>query len=128
MFKFITILYLVLFVCYVLFTRHPDYFDGEKTTATIHFKPTTNNRKTEPTATFLIGNKAYTVNVSYLLRNVKEGENVTVIYEASNPLKASLYSIWGYWILWDELLFSVAMWIILFQIAIGINKNPTPEA
>ena len=63
-----------------------------------------------------------------MFRNYKPGERVEVIYELSNPKKAALYAFWGYWLTLGELIASIIVWFVLFQIAVGITKNPTPEA
>ena len=70
----------------------------------------------------------YQVGANYFLRNYQEGERVEVIYELSNPKKGVIYAFWGYWLTLGELIASIVMWFVLFQIAVGITKNPTPEA
>jgi hypothetical protein len=49
-------------------------------------------------------------------------------YEAAQPDKAAVYSWWGYWFKWSEILFSLILLIGIFQIAVAITKNPTPES
>ncbi|MFP5040052.1 hypothetical protein [Parasediminibacterium sp. JCM 36343] len=127
MYKTVTILYLVLFGLYVLFTRQPDYFDGELSPATIHFMKESTTQLQQPYAFFSVGIKKYTVSASYPLRPIKEGEEARVIYEPSDPTKAILYSAWGYWLLWDELLVSIGAYIVLFMVAVNITKNPEKE-
>ncbi len=128
MFKSIATLYLTIFAIYVLFSRQPDYFDGETAPATIHFVKDSATQKLKPEAFFTVGTSAYHVDAAYFLRSVKEGEKHEVIYELANPKKAALYKLWGYWITAGELAFSIIGFIVLFQVAVGINKNPTPEA
>ncbi len=128
MYKFISILYFVIFSFYVLFSRQPDYFDSEFAPATIHFVKDSTSQKQIAKANFTVGRAAYQVNAEYLFRNYKPGERVEVIYELSNPKKAALYAFWGYWFTLSELIASIIMWFVLFQIAVGITKNPTPEA
>jgi hypothetical protein len=128
MYRSITIIYIILYGCFVLFARQPDYFDGEVANATIHLAKDAASSAIKPTANFLIGANKYIVAASYPLRSVNEGDVVSVIYESANPKKAVVYSIWGYWILWDELLVSSVIYLILFQVAVGITSNPTPEA
>ena len=67
------------------------------------------------------------MNASYPLRSLHEGEQVAIIYEASQPQKAALYRIWGYWLRWGEILASLVLLIGLFQISKAITNNPTPE-
>ena len=101
MYKTITIIYIALYGCFVLFARQPDYFDGEVTNATIHLVKDSATNALKPVAVFLVGANKYAVPASYPLRFVKEGDALKVIYESSNPKKAVVYSVWGYWILWD---------------------------
>ena len=128
MYRSITIIYIILYGCFVLFARQPDYFDGEVTNATIHLAKDSATGELKPMANFSIGANKYSVAASYPLRSVSEGDRVKVIYESANPKKAAVYSVWGYWILWDEFLVSSVIYLILFQVAVGINNNPTPEA
>ncbi len=128
MYKTITILYIVCFFCYILFTRQPDYFDGEFAPAVIHLVKDSASQKIVATASFSVGKDHYTVDAMYPLRHLEEGDRVEVIYELSQPPKAAVYSWWGYWISAGELIASIVLYIILFQVAISINRNPTPEA
>ncbi len=128
MYKFIFILYIVIFSSYVLFSRQPDYFDGEFAPAAIHFTKDSISQKLLPMAYFSVGVTRFTINTDYLFRRFKEGEKVEVIYESSNPKKAVVYLFWGYWITWGEIVASIILWLVLFQVAVGITQNPTPEA
>jgi len=63
-----------------------------------------------------------------VLRNLPEGKQVQVIYETPDPAKAAVYSFWGYWITWSELIGSIALLIVTMEAAKAITKNPTAEA
>jgi len=128
MYKFISILYLVIFSLYVWFSRQPDYFDGEFAPATIVMVEDSATQKEVAKASFTVGKMAYQVNADYLFRSYKSGDRVEVIYELSNPKKAAVYAFWGYWLTMGELVASIIMWLVLFQVAVGITNNPTPEA
>ena len=128
MIRFIIILYIVCFAVYVLFTRQPDYFDGEQTTATIHLIPDSITGKLQPYAFYSVNKINYSINAGYLFRSYKEGQYTAIIYEASEPEKAAVYNIWGYWIRWGEVLFSAILLFVLFRVAVAIASNPTPEA
>ena len=129
MYRSITLIYITLYGCFVIFARQPDYFDGEITSATIHFAKDSASQALIPFANFSVGVKNYSVKASYPLRlRAKEGNKIEVIYDSTNPQKAVVYSVWGYWILWDELLVSLVIYLILFQVAVGITNNPTPDA
>ncbi len=124
--KIVIILYLIVFSLYVLFTRQPDFFDGELTAGVIHLVKS--NSQIIPEADFAVGKINYSVDVNYVFRRFTEGEKATVIYDNQNPKNAALYNIWGYWLRWQELLFSLVLIIGLFQVAVQITNNPTPEA
>ena len=128
MYRSISLIYLALYGCFVIFARQPDYFDGEITSATIHFAKDSTSQTNVLLANFSVGANKYSVKASYPLRPLSEGDKLEVIYDSTNPKKAVIYSIWGYWILWDELLVSLVIYLILFQVAVGITNNPTPEA
>ncbi len=81
-----------------------------------------------PKASFRADLKSYAVDARYVFRNWQEGERVVVIYEKEDPSKAAVYTLWGYWIRWQEIIGSMIALIVLFQVAVAITKNPTPEA
>lgn len=128
MIKLVIILYIICFPVYILFSRQPDYFDGEKTTATIRFLNDSVTHNLQPFAVYTVNKNSYAINVAYFFKSYKEGENVTVIYEASQPAKGAVYSVWGYWLRWGEILFSIIFLVVMFRIAVTITSNPTPEA
>jgi hypothetical protein len=128
MYKFISILYFVIFGLYIWFSRQPDYFDGEFAPATIVVVKDSASQKLVTKANFTVGTVAYQVDADYLFRNYQAGDKIAVIYELSNPKKAAVYAIWGYWLTLGELIASIVMWFVLFQVAVSITKNPTPEA
>jgi hypothetical protein len=117
----VIILYIVCFGCYVLFTRQPDYFDGEFTSGTII------KTSKQTLVQYLYEGKPHHAEVHYdFLYQV--GENVTVIYESSDPSKGSVYSFIGYWISFGELIASLLIVGLLYWISASVTKNPTPEA
>ncbi|NCT95449.1 MAG: hypothetical protein GXC72_13560 [Chitinophagaceae bacterium] len=128
MYKGIFTLYLVCFGCYLLFTRQPDYFDGEKAPAAIQMRWDSASGKTLPKAVFQTRGKQYAIDASYPLLHPQAGDSVTVIYEVANPEKAAVYRFWGYWLGWGELIMSVILCAALFQVAVSVTSNPAPEA
>jgi len=128
MYKSICILYLICFGCYLLFTRQPDYFDGEKVPAVIKRQIGTAAGDSELLAVFNTGTKEFSINPHYVFRNIREGQQLTVIYETGSPEKGAVYAVWGYWITWGELLMSVVLCVLLFQVAVSVTNNPSPEA
>jgi len=121
-------LYLVCFGCYLVFTRQPDYFDGEKVPATIHWMRDSASRMLIPKAVYSDGYKTFSIDARYVLREWKEGDRLTVIYEVGKPVHAAVYRFWGYGITWGELLASIVLCVVLFQVAVAITSNPTPES
>lgn len=79
-------------------------------------------------ALYNTGLKNYAIDARYVFREWKEGEKAEVIYETGSPDKAAVYSFWGYWISWGELIGSIVLILALFQVAVSVTKNPTPEA
>lgn len=128
MLRNVVILFIVIYPLYVLFTRQPDFFDGEMYRATIHHVYDFAHQKQNTFAVYSIEHHTYTVPANYPFRYYKEGETLPIIYEASSPEKASLYCIWGYWIRWKELLSFIAMFLVFYFLAINITSNPTPES
>lgn len=125
MYKSITIIYLVVFSVYILFTRQPDYFDGETTKAMVHMQIDSLTKQRRPMAKFTVGNKQYDIAVSYFFSSFQEGQTVELIYENAQPQRASIYNFWGYWIKSGELVITIILYVALFQIAVALNKNPT---
>jgi len=128
LYKTVIILYLVVFATFILFTRQPDYFDGEITTATIHWQKDSIQHRPIPKAVFSVGKEIYSIDAGYALRDLPENKVVDIIYESSNPNKATVYSWWGYWITLSELIASVVLFIVLLQVAIVLNKNPSADS
>ncbi|HCL06189.1 MAG TPA: hypothetical protein DHW64_09585 [Chitinophagaceae bacterium] len=125
MYKSIFILYLVCFGCYLLFTRQPDYFDGVKVPAVIRQERNASDGHMELMAIFNTGTKEFSVNPHYVFRNIREGDPLTVIYETGTPEKGAVYAFWGYWITWGELVMSVLLCFLLFQVAVSVTSNPS---
>ncbi|AYD46778.1 hypothetical protein [Arachidicoccus soli] len=129
MYKFLFAFFIVVFGLYLLFSRRPDYFDGKMTTAIIHFERDSAMHTLRPKAFFSLNAKdSFSIDPTYVFRHFKENEKVTVIYEDATPQNAAVYSWWGYWITWKELLACIIGYFILFQAALSIVKNPAPEA
>ena len=128
MYKGIVILYLVCFSLYIVYSREPDFIDGEKTTATIHWLQDSIAQEKIPKAVFIVDRKEYSVDARYVLRNLPEGKRLEVIYNPAKPKQAAVYSWWGYMITWGELIGSIVLLVALFQVAVAVTKNPTPES
>lgn len=128
MYKGITFLYLVCFSLYIVYSRDPDYFDGEIAPAQIHWLKDSSSNSLIPKAVFSHGKKEYAIDARYVLRSLPENKKLAVIYVPSKPQNAAVYSWWGYWITWGELVTSIVLLIALFQVAVAVTNNPTAEA
>jgi len=128
MFKSVLTLYIVIFGLYILFTRQPDFFDGEKTPATVHFLVDSSSKELQAFASFSLLKKQYKIPIQQTFTRFTENETVQLIYETEHPQKAKLYTFYGYWITWQEIIASIVLCFVLFQIAVGITNNPSPES
>jgi hypothetical protein len=126
--KSIFILYLICLGCYIPFTRQPDYLDGEKSPAVIQMVKDSTTGISIPTALYHDGRKEHKIDARYIFREWKNGDKLEVIYESASPEKAAVYSFWGYWITWREMMASVILYFVLFRIAVAVTRNPTPDA
>jgi len=117
----VIILYIVCFGCYVLFTRQPDCFDSERTIGTI------TEQQQKMVAVFSDGHINQQAEVVYPYFHTP-GEKVTVIYETADTAKAKVYSFFGYWISFGEIIASLFIAIALYWVAVSVTSNPTPEA
>lgn len=128
MVKNVVILFLVVYPLYVLFSRQPDFFDGEWYRATIHHVYDARHQTKTTIAVYTIEHRTDTIPADYPLTSFTEGEKVKIIYETAAPENASIYSVWSYWIRWKELLSFIAMFVFFYLIAVNITSNPTPES
>lgn len=127
MFKSAIILYVTCYSLYILFSRQPDFFDGEQTIGTIHFVKDSSSAALVPTVQFSDGRNPHSANAAYIFRSYVEAQKVPVIYEASQPEKAAVFSWWGYWITWTESLFSLLILVVFYFAAVSITSNPDAE-
>ena len=127
MYKLLVILSVTCFGLYLLFSRQPDFFDGETVPAVIHFAKDSSGKE-KPFAVFTLGKAEQRVDASYFFRHYTEGERVEVIYETAQPQYAAIYSWWGYGITLGELVGSIVLLIVTFQVAVQITKHPDPQA
>lgn len=122
MLRTILLLYVVCFGSYVLFTREPDYFESEKITVPVKIS------NSNYTADYNIENKIYSLDANYLFRTYNSGDKIIVIYNPDKPKQASVYTAWGYWFRWQELIVSTILIFGLFYLATSITFNPNADA
>lgn len=125
MFKAIFPAYIICFGLYILFSRQPDFFDGEFATGTII---QLQNKETKQTAEYKDNKKVYKIEVYDIFHNYKVNQKVKIIYEKSQPEMGTIYTFWGYWLSIGELIASILIPISFWFIAHSITKNPTQES
>ena len=130
-----TLLYFACFAMYILFSRQPDYFGSELVSGTVVEAKTLDAnilkkyhivRDDYPVIKYNVGSESfyYDGRQNYFQRSVKHFDNPRVIYDPGNPRHAELYDFWGYWIVPEELFFSILGFAFLFGVAISITgKN-----
>ncbi|GEO08949.1 hypothetical protein [Segetibacter aerophilus] len=130
MYKVVFILYVIIFSSYVLFTRIPDYFEGEFIKGVVS-KASFSEETNEPELLidYRVGNeKLQHKTNSWFLTPYKQGQQVTIIYNPSDPAVSSIYAFIGYWIKWQELIYTSVFFVILFLAAKSIvghdNSGP----
>jgi hypothetical protein len=117
LYKSAAILYFICFVCYILFSRNPDYFESEFTKGVI---VQTSNRTKQ--VQYSVGNYNYKRSIeSWGASQFKQGQHVSVIYNPSIPTEGSLYSFFSYWLKLKELLITACLFIILLFAAVFIT-------
>lgn len=117
MYKSLAFLYLVLMFCYVLFSRVPDYFEGE-------FVPGIVTKKSdgEKWVQYGVGKATYRTPIKgWGASQVSVGERVSVVYDPGEPEKAAHYSFFSYWFTLPELLASSIVFMVLFFAAVFIT-------
>jgi len=111
----------------VFYTREPDFQGSNYSKGTIHFIKDSADKQLKPVAFFSLLHQTYAVKADYLFKRYTEGEKVDIVYETADPSNASVYSLWGYWIRWKELVAFIVIFVVLYQIAANLTSNPTPE-
>lgn len=128
MYKIAAIIFIACYFLYAVFTRRPDYFDGNIIPAEIHHLKDAVSSSTFPYAFYIVDGKKYTINARYIFKNYSENQEIKIIYEASKPSQGAIYSWWGYWIKWEELLPFIIIYCVLFFGAVSITNNQTDDS
>jgi|GEM_PF-409368 len=130
-----SIVYLICFALFVLFSRQPNFNDSETTPGRVVAGATLAdsiarvhhiNKSDWPIVEFKVEKDTYYINGNnnMLLKLSDPKGRVKVIYNPSYPQNAAVYQLQGYWLLLGELLFSIAGYAILLGIAVAISgKN-----
>lgn len=117
------VLYIVCFICYVFFSRVPDYFEAELVNGVVTRAAfSADDKHPVLTVQYRVGEDEfeYATNRWYLSSH-KEGQKVPIIYNPSDPATASIYSFIGYWVTLKELFFTALVFVTLFIMAIMIT-------
>jgi hypothetical protein len=129
LYKTLVILYFTGLFCYILFSRVPDYFEGDFIEGVVTKAGfSSNNHEPELAIDYRVGSETFHYRTNmWFLTTYKPHQTVTIIYDPSNPSEACIYSIIGYWIKWPELFISAFFFIALFIAAVFITGKNNPE-
>ena len=105
-------------MCYLPFSRTPDYFDSDITPALIEA------RAGGVVAVFKESGKQYQVVLDPSIYQSKVGSRIEVRYELSAPQHAKLNQVIGYWLEPKEILGAVCILIILLIAAYATTHRP----
>jgi hypothetical protein len=109
-------------MCYLPFSRTPDYFDSDITPALIEA------RDGRIVAVFQESGKQYQVQLDPSSYQSKIGSRIEIRYELSAPQHAKLNQIIGYWLEPKEVLGAVCILIILLIAAYATTHRPDAAA
>ena len=105
-------------MCYLPFSRTPDYFDSVTTPALIEVKAG------KVYAVFKEAGKPYQVALDPSLYQSKIGSRIEIRYELSAPQHAKLNQVIGYWLEAKEVLGAVCILIVLLIAAYATTHRP----
>jgi hypothetical protein len=124
MYKTAAILYVIGLVCYILFSRVPDFFDAEFTPGKV-----LQLKSLEKQIQYKVGKETFVVPISgWGASQVANGQTITVIYNPTVPSEGALYTFFAYWFTLDELLTSAIGFILLFVVAVLITGKNSEES
>ena len=126
MIKSAIILFLTCFLLYLPFSRVPDYFDSETAPGMIIKEGS--GSATKIMAIYSEYGKEYKLELDSAEFASKIGKKIELIYELSNPQKAAVNKLWGYWLLPIELAWSFGGFSVLLAIAYATTYKPHPSA
>lgn len=118
MIKSVLLLFIACFICYLPFSRTPDYFDSEITPALIEIK------NGDVFAVFQEAGKQYQVALDPLTYQSKIGSRIEIRYELSAPQHAKLNQVIGYWLEPKEVLGAFLILIVLLIAAYATTHRP----
>jgi hypothetical protein len=116
--KSVLILFIACFICYLPFSRTPDYFDSDITPALIEA------RNGGIFAVFQEAGKQYQVALDSSIYQSKIGTRIEIRYELSAPQHAKLNQVIGYWLEPKEVLGAFFILIVLLIAAYATTHRP----
>jgi hypothetical protein len=116
--KSVLILFIACFICYLPFSRTPDYFDSDITPALIEA------RNGGIFAVFKESGKQYQVALDASLYQSKIGSRIEIRYELSAPQQAKINQVIGYWLESKEVLGAICILIVLLIAAYATTYRP----
>jgi hypothetical protein len=105
-------------MCYLPFSRTPDYFDSVTTPALIEAKAG------KMFAVFKEAGKQYQIALDTSLYQSKIGSRIEIRYELSAPQYAKLNQVIGYWLEPKEVLGAICILIVLLIAAYATTHRP----
>jgi hypothetical protein len=105
-------------MCYLPFSRTPDYFDSDITPALIEAKGDS------VFAVFIESGKRYQVVLEPSIYQSKIGSRIEIRYELSAPQHAKLNQVIGYWVETKEVLGAICILIVLLIAAYATTHRP----
>jgi hypothetical protein len=105
-------------MCYLPFSRTPDYFDSVTTPALIEAKAG------KVYAVFQEAGKQYQVALDASIYQSKVGSRIEIRYELSTPQQAKINQAIGYWLEPKEVLGAVSILIVLLIAAYATTHRP----
>ncbi len=118
MIKSVLILFIACFICYLPFSRTPDYFDSDITPALIEA------RDGRVVAIFQEAGKQYQVGLDPSIYQSKIGSRIEIRYELSSPQHAKLNQVIGYWLDPKEVIVAFCILMILLIAAYATTHRP----
>jgi hypothetical protein len=116
--KSVLLLFIACFICYLPFSRTPDYFDSDISPAFIEA------RNGSVFAVFQESGKQYQVAIDPLIYQSKIGSRIEIRYELSAPQHAKLNQVIGYWLEPKEVLGAFFILIVLLIAAYATTYRP----
>jgi hypothetical protein len=105
-------------MCYLPFSRTPDYFDSDITPALIE------DRGDSVFAVFKESGKQYQVALDPLFYQSKIGSRIEIRYELSAPQHAKINQVIGYWLEPKEVIGAFCILIVLLIAAYATTHRP----